>query len=65
MKLFEDRATDNDIIRSIIDEGHESTQESFCILDVADVMRKHQNWIAKMPKVIPHYGNVNSFHLRF
>ncbi|KOC62412.1 Ornithine decarboxylase 2 [Habropoda laboriosa] len=56
VKLFEDTDTDTNIIRSIIDKEHDTTQEPFCILDVADMMQKHKNWMSKMPRVIPHYA---------
>ncbi|CAL7944390.1 unnamed protein product [Xylocopa violacea] len=35
---------------------YKMTEEPFFILDVADVIRKHWDWIAKMPRVIPHYA---------
>ncbi|XP_076669168.1 ornithine decarboxylase 2-like isoform X3 [Andrena cerasifolii] len=52
--LCEDTANDDDIIKTIIDM--ENNQEPFCILDVANVIQKHQDWIEKMPKVVPYYA---------
>ncbi|XP_076635329.1 ornithine decarboxylase 2-like isoform X2 [Colletes latitarsis] len=54
VKLFEDTANDIDIIKTIIDTGNK--EEPFYILDIADIVQKHQNWIAKMPRVTPHYA---------
>ncbi|XP_043260342.1 ornithine decarboxylase 2-like isoform X1 [Colletes gigas] len=54
VKLFEDTANDIDIIKTIIDT--DNNEEPFYILDVADIVQKHQNWIAKMPRVSPHYA---------
>ena len=54
VKLCEDTINDVDIIKSMIDM--ENDEEPFCILDVGNVAQKHQDWIEKMPKVVPHYG---------
>ena len=50
IKMCEDATNDVDIIKTIIDM--ENDQEPFCILDVANVIQKHQDWIEKMPKVM-------------
>ena len=54
IKLCEDTTNDVDIIKTIIDV--ENVEEPFCILDVAKVIQKHQDWIEKMPKVVPYYA---------
>ena len=54
VKLCEDTTTDIDIIKTVIDTMND--EEPFCILDVANVAQKHQNWIEKMPKVVPYYA---------
>lgn len=54
VKLFDDEMEDNDIMKTIIDSTTED--EPFCILDIADVVQKHRNWIAKIPRIVPHYG---------
>ncbi|XP_076385006.1 ornithine decarboxylase 2-like isoform X2 [Megachile rotundata] len=54
VKQFEDATNDFDIIKDIID--NESQEEPFYILDVNDLMRKHLDWISKMPRVTPHYA---------
>ncbi|XP_053979785.1 ornithine decarboxylase 2-like isoform X1 [Hylaeus volcanicus] len=53
-KVFEDTMDDFDIIKSIIDT--DSKEDPFYILDVADIVEKHRNWITKMPRVFPHYA---------
>lgn len=63
VKVFEDTDENTDVIKSFIKTEHESTEEPFCVLDVADVMQKHQNWIAKMPRIVPHYGNIRVLDL--
>lgn len=32
------------------------TDEPFYVMDIGDIVRKHQNWIEKMPRVVPHYA---------
>ncbi|XP_050575806.1 ornithine decarboxylase 2-like [Bombus affinis] len=67
VKVFEDTDENTDIIKSFIKTEHESTEEPFCVLDVADVMQKHQNWIAKMPRIVTYYAvkcNADPFLLK-
>ncbi|XP_058831127.1 ornithine decarboxylase 1-like [Topomyia yanbarensis] len=33
-----------------------STEEPFYVMDIGEIVRKHQNWIEKMPRVVPHYA---------
>ncbi|XP_058460147.1 ornithine decarboxylase 1-like [Malaya genurostris] len=33
-----------------------STEEPFYVMDIDEIVRKHQNWIEKMPRVVPHYA---------
>lgn len=54
IKVFEDTANDTDIIRTIIDV--EDQEDPFYILDIADVIKRHNDWISKMPRVVPHYA---------
>lgn len=45
---------DMDIIRTMTStEDHEN---AFYIADIGNVIQKHQEWITKMPRVIPHFG---------
>ncbi|XP_076668582.1 ornithine decarboxylase 1-like [Andrena cerasifolii] len=54
VELCEDTAKDIDIIKTIIDTKND--EEPFCILDVANMVQKHQDWIKKLPNVVPHYA---------
>lgn len=42
-----------DIIRDLVSSG---IQDSFYILDVGDIVRKHNEWKLKMPRVTAFYG---------
>lgn len=53
IKIFDDTMDDMDIIRNIITEGQ---KKGFYIADIGNVLRKHQDWITKLPRVIPHFG---------
>ncbi|XP_076643218.1 ornithine decarboxylase 1-like [Halictus rubicundus] len=54
VELFEDTLDDFGIIRTIIKTGNE--EESFYIVDIADVVQKYKDWIAKIPQVTPYYA---------
>lgn len=32
------------------------TEEPFYVMNIDDIVRKHQTWIEKMPRVVPHYA---------
>lgn len=32
------------------------TEEPFYVMNIDDIVRKHQAWIEKMPRVVPHYA---------
>lgn len=44
------------IINDLTAYGAEHHEEPFYIFDLGDQIRKHQIWIEKMPRVIPHYA---------
>ncbi|XP_020300292.1 ornithine decarboxylase-like [Pseudomyrmex gracilis] len=54
IKVFNDNLDNMDIIRNIIDE--ENQEDGFYILDIGDVIKKHCEWIKKIPKVVPHFA---------
>ncbi|XP_076231000.1 ornithine decarboxylase 1-like [Calliopsis andreniformis] len=54
IKQFDDSMKDTDIIKTII--KLRNREGAFCILDIADIVQKHQNWITKMPRVVPYYA---------
>ena len=33
-------------------------EEAFYVLDIGDIVRKHQIWKEKMPRVSPYYGKI-------
>ncbi|XP_055596621.1 ornithine decarboxylase 1-like [Uranotaenia lowii] len=45
-------------VPAIIDQltGSLSTDEPFYVMDIGDIVRKHKQWIEKMPRVVPHYA---------
>lgn len=45
-------------VPTIIDQltSEISTEEPFYVVDIDDIVRKHQTWIEKMPRVVPHYA---------
>ncbi|XP_050450760.1 ornithine decarboxylase 2-like [Cataglyphis hispanica] len=54
IKVIDDGVDDMDIIRDII--KIEKPEDAFYIADIGDVIKRHHEWITKMPKVIPHYA---------
>jgi len=55
IKIFDDSVDDVTIIKNII-TNIEDQERAFYIADIGNVLRKHQEWITKMPKVIPYFG---------
>ena len=43
-----------DVINQVIDSGLQ--EEAFYVLDVNDIVRKHEEWKLKLPRVTPFYG---------
>lgn len=43
-----------EIIKELTDTV--SNEEPFYVMDIGEIVRKHQNWIEKMPRVVPHYA---------
>ncbi|XP_071637260.1 ornithine decarboxylase 2-like isoform X1 [Temnothorax longispinosus] len=54
IKIFEDTKDDMDIIKTIT--SMEGQENAFYIADIGNVIQRHQEWIAKLPRVIPHFG---------
>lgn len=61
IKIFDDAIDDMDIIRTIIKT--EDEEKAFYIADIGNVIRKHEEWITKMPRVIPHFGTCIIFFI--
>lgn len=53
IKIFNDTMDDMEIIRTMLTEDQE---RAFYIADIGNVIQKHQEWITKMPRVVPHFG---------
>jgi ornithine decarboxylase len=45
-----------EIINELTADGISNQEEPFYIFDIGDVVKKHQVWIEKMPRIIPHYA---------
>lgn len=44
------------IINDITAYGTANQDEPFYIFNIGDIVKKHQIWIEKMPRVVPHYA---------
>lgn len=44
------------IINDITTYGTTNQEEPFYVFNIGDIVKKHQIWIEKMPRVIPHYA---------
>ena len=44
------------IINDITSYGTTNQEEPFYVFNIGDIVKKHQIWIEKMPRVIPHYA---------
>lgn len=53
IKIFNDTMDDMEIIRTMLTEDQE---RAFYIADIGNVIQKHQEWITKMPRVVPHFA---------
>lgn len=54
IRVFDDNLDDMELMRKII--SLENWEDPFHVLDVGDVVKKHHDWIDRIPRVIPHYG---------
>lgn len=59
IEVIDDKKNDLDIIKDII--KLEEPEDAFYIADIGDIIKRHQAWISKMPRVIPHYGMSATF----
>lgn len=59
INIFNDDVDDADIIKNIINT--ENSEDAFYIADIGGVIKRHREWISKMPKVTPHYGMFITF----
>ncbi|XP_012524638.1 ornithine decarboxylase isoform X2 [Monomorium pharaonis] len=63
IKIFDDAIDDMDIIKTIT--VTQSEENAFYIADIGNVIKKHQEWLAKLPRVIPHFGICILLHSKF
>ncbi|XP_047370309.1 ornithine decarboxylase 1-like isoform X2 [Vespa velutina] len=54
IQIYEDQVKDYDILKNII-TTHDQ-EDPFYILDLGIIIKKHQDWIKKMPRVVPYYA---------
>ncbi|EFN89085.1 Ornithine decarboxylase [Harpegnathos saltator] len=54
IRVFDDSVDDMDIIQNITSTEHR--EKAFYIADIGKVIAKHDEWIAKMPRVVPHFA---------
>lgn len=52
--VLDSSSTVSSVIREIADSGLQ--EEAFYVLDIGDIVNKHQIWKEKMPRVEPYYG---------
>ncbi len=53
--MKEDQKVD-DVLHQIVSSG--TNQDAFYILDLDDIVQKHQHWMKNLPRVAPFYGKV-------
>lgn len=53
-QLYGGTPTVEDIIRDTIINGN--SEDAFYVVDIQDILRKHKNWLLKMPRVQPFYA---------
>jgi ornithine decarboxylase len=52
--LFGHNPTVDDVIRDTIINSN--SEEAFYVVDIQDILRKHKNWLLKMPRIEPFYA---------
>ncbi|KAL0132261.1 hypothetical protein PUN28_000209 [Cardiocondyla obscurior] len=54
IKVFDDKMDEMDIIKNLVDT--ECQEKAFYIADIGDIIKKHREWTAKLPKVTPYFA---------
>ncbi|XP_011866964.1 PREDICTED: ornithine decarboxylase 2-like [Vollenhovia emeryi] len=54
IKIFDDTMNDRDIISTTTSAEYEET--AFYIVDIGNIIKKHQEWTTKLPRVIPYFA---------
>lgn len=60
IQIYDDKIEEFDIIKKIITTRDE--EDAFYILDLGIIIKKHQDWIQKMPRVVPYYGKISTIN---
>ncbi|KAF7379224.1 hypothetical protein HZH68_017069 [Vespula germanica] len=53
-QIYEDEIQEDDILKDIITTYNQ--EDAFYLLDLGIIMKKHQDWIKKMPRIVPYYA---------
>lgn len=56
IQVIEGEINTKSIINDITAYGTTNQDEPFYVFNIGDIVKKHQIWIEKMPRVIPHYA---------
>nr|KAF7387685.1 hypothetical protein H0235_018407 [Vespula pensylvanica] len=54
IQIYEDKFKDYDILKNVITTRDQ--EDAFYILDLGIIMKQHQEWIKKMPRIVPYYA---------
>lgn len=57
IQIYEDKFKDYDILKNVITTRDQ--EDAFYILDLGIIMKQHQEWIKKMPRIVPYYGKIS------
>jgi ornithine decarboxylase len=56
IQVVEPETSVTSIINDITNNGITHQEEPFYVFNIGDIVKKHQIWIEKMPRVIPYYA---------
>ncbi|XP_011866963.1 PREDICTED: ornithine decarboxylase 2-like [Vollenhovia emeryi] len=54
IKIFDDTVYDINIIKTLTSTNDKET--AFYVMDIGNIIKKHHDWITKLPRVIPHFA---------
>lgn len=56
IQVIEGEADVMNIVNEITADGTTNQDDPFYVFNIGDIVKKHQTWIEKMPRVVPHYA---------
>lgn len=56
IQVIDEKAEIVNLINELTMDGTTNQEDPFYIFDIGDLIKKHQIWIERMPRVIPHYA---------